>query len=87
MSLYQRMRQSNNTFKETLLDLLSKNQAAPEVIEAYRAESDDDWQTANDLFILLSNIVEEKTNDLTQSRKNSSPKKLNKKGSMGSSGS
>ena len=76
VSLYQRMRSSNSTFKEALLDLLGKNSATPEVIEAYRAEPDTDWQTANDLFILLSNIVEEKTNDLTQARKNSSPKKL-----------
>ena len=81
VSLYQRMRSSNNTFKEALLDLLGKHSATPEVIEAYRAESDADWQTANDLFILLSNIVEEKTNDLTLSRRQSSPKKLIKKGS------
>ena len=88
VSLYQRMRSSNSTFKEALLDLLGKHSATPEVIEAYRAESDADWQTANDLFILLSNIVEEKTNDLTQARRQTSPKKLMKKGSSaGSSGS
>ena len=88
VSLYQRMRSSNSTFKEALLDLLGKYSATPEVMEAYRAESDADWQTANDLFILLSNIVEEKTNDLTQARRQTSPKKLMKKGSSaGSSGS
>ena len=82
------MRSSNSTFKEALLDLLGKYSATPEVMEAYRAESDADWQTANDLFILLSNIVEEKTNDLTQARRQTSPKKLMKKGSSaGSSGS
>ena len=72
VSLYQRMNSTNSTFKQALLDILIKNSAAPDVIEAYQAEDDADWQTANDLFILLSNIVEEKTNDLT--RKNS-PKK------------
>lgn len=63
------------------MELLTKNSASSEVLQAYQVADDESWQTANDLFVLLSNIVEEKTNDLARK----SPKKLKKQGSKSGS--
>ena len=82
VSMHQRMKSSNFTLKQAIIDLLTKNGAAPEIIEAHQVCNDDDWQSANDLFLLLSVLIEEKTNDLVRK----SPKKLKRKGSQAGSG-
>ena len=61
VSLYQRIKSSNSTFKKTIVELLEKNKAAPEVINAYLAKSAS-WVATDYLFKLLSNLVEVKTN-------------------------
>ena len=61
VSLYQRINSSNSTFKKTIVELLEKNRAAPEVIESYLVKCKS-WAATDYLFKLLSNLVEVKTN-------------------------
>ena len=70
VSLYQRIKSQNSTFKRTIVELLEKNSAAPEVIEAYQAKSES-WDATDYLFKLLSNLIELKTNTSTTKRCNS----------------
>jgi len=81
VSLYQIMNSTNCTFKQAIHDLMEKNVASPESIEAYEID-DESWDSANFLFCLLATTVEERSTE----EKRRSTKKKSKKGKKGAAG-
>ena len=55
------MNASSLTFKEVVIDLMNKNQASSDSINAYHMLDEDEWDNINKLFIMLAAFLEVKT--------------------------
>ena len=55
------MNASSLTFKEVVIDLMNKNQASNDSINAYHTLDEDEWDNINKLFIMLAAFLEVKT--------------------------
>ena len=73
------MSDQNTTFKDTVIELLERNQADTELIAKYKEVDDDQWEASNKLFVILSTFIEDKQKELNQKGKKKSIKKVGKK--------
>ena len=82
VALYQLMTSQGTTFLDTIADLMRKNGCSEDQLQPWYAE--ENFDTANTLFILLATFAEERLKSLNSgnNRRNSSPKKK-KKGKKG----
>lgn len=71
------MNNQSITFQAAVLELMKKNNASAEMIEAYQAD-DENWESSNMLFCLLATSIEDRTRD--EKRKSSKKKKKVGKG-------
>lgn len=83
VSLYQMMSSQNTPYLETIISLLEKNQAPQEVIDAYCDEGEN-WDSVNQLFVLIATFLEEKLKAKKPGKKG---KKGKKKAVVAASGS
>jgi len=68
------MMSSHNTpFLDTIIDLLEKNMASQEVIDAY-IEEGENWESVNQLFVLIATFLEERLKALNSPKKRKSSK-------------
>lgn len=74
------MNNQSITFQAAILELMKKNNASPEMIEAYSAD-DENWESSNMLFCLLATSIE----DRTREEKRKSTVKKKKKGTRAAS--
>lgn len=74
------MNAQNCTFKAAILELMQKNNASPDLLDAYQVD-DENWESSNMLFCLLSTSIEVR-NSLENKRKTTVSKK--KKGAKAS---
>ena len=51
------MNAQNCTFQAAILELMYKNNASPEMLDAYQVD-DENWESSNMLFCLLSTSIE-----------------------------
>ena len=77
VSLYHEMAANSTTFVDTVLNVLQRNLAPAEVIEAYSSEMQN-WEDVNSLFVLIATFLEQKTRELNSSPSRKSPKKKKK---------
>ena len=72
VSLYHIMNAQNCTFKAAILELMQKNSASPEMLDAYQVD-DENWESSNVFFCLLATSIEERTS--LEKRKSTKKKK------------
>ena len=66
------MNNQSITFQAAVVELMKKNNASAEMIEAYQAD-DENWESSNMLFCLLATSIEDRTRE--EKRKSTKKKK------------
>ncbi len=73
VALYATMSSHNTPFLDTIIDLLEKNMASQEVIDAY-IEEGENWESVNQLFVLIATFLEERLKALNSPKRRKSSK-------------
>jgi len=81
VALFQRMNANNTTFLDTVLNLLSTNNASDNIMGKYAAEQER-FNDTNMLFMILASFVEEKTRAVNDRSKKKSFKRKSTKNGM-----
>ena len=76
VQLFHIMNVKSQTFKQVVVDLMVKNSAHQETIEAYEHYDRQEWSNVNELFIMLTALLEARIK--AQQHKHISPKKKKK---------
>ena len=78
VQLYHIMAANSQKFKDTVLDLMQKNQCSDDLINAYHNDLDEDsWEYINQLFVILTATLEVKSKE--EAQKAASPNRSSKK--------